>query len=201
MTAPDSRLRIRLLAALTTVAGFAACAPPPPSTQEDPVARGRYLVGIGGCGDCHTPKKMTAQGPAPDDTMALAGHRSTDTLPPAPAPTGGWMVAANIDATAWAGPWGVSYSANLTPDPKTGLGGWTEETFLAAMRTGKHLGAGRPILPPMPWQGIGAMREADLRAIFAYLKSIKPIENAVPEAILNGPPPTASRGEPRPPSS
>ena len=53
--------------------------------------------------------------------------------------------------TAWAGPWGVSFTANLTPDKETGLGDWTEEQFIATMRTGKHQGKGRPVLPPMPY--------------------------------------------------
>ncbi|HZQ59913.1 MAG TPA: diheme cytochrome c-553, partial [Casimicrobiaceae bacterium] len=83
------------------------------------------------------------------------------------------------DLTAWAGPWGVSYAANLTPD-KTGIAGWTVDQFIQAMRTGKHLGVGRPILPPMPWQQIGKLTDRDLRAIYAYLKSLKPIDNQVP---------------------
>ena len=85
--------------------------------------------------------------------------------------------------TAFSGPWGVSYSANLTPDDETGLGKWTEKTFIDALRTGKHLGKGRPILPPMPWQGIGTATDSDLKAIYAYLRSIKPLKNAVPDPI------------------
>lgn len=84
------------------------------------------------------------------------------------------------DNTTWAGPWGVSFAANLTPDKETGLGYWKAETFIAALRTGKHQGTGRNILPPMPWPGIGQMTDTDLEAVFAYLKTLKPIKNAVP---------------------
>jgi hypothetical protein len=82
--------------------------------------------------------------------------------------------------TAWVGPWGVSYSANLTPDENTGIGLWTEDMFVEAMRSGKHMGAGRPILPPMPWMFIANLTLEDQKAIFAYLKSLKPIKNTVP---------------------
>jgi hypothetical protein len=82
--------------------------------------------------------------------------------------------------TAWAGPWGGSYAANLTPDEATGLGIWTEELFIQALRSGKHMGVGRDILPPMPWQNCAVLTDSDLRAIFAYLRSIPPIRNSVP---------------------
>src|SRR5204862_295164 len=78
--------------------------------------------------------------------------------------------------TAWAGPWGISYGANLTPD-KPGIGAWTADLFIKTMRTGKHLGVGRQILPPMPWQQIGRLTDRDLRAEYTYLRSFTPIEN------------------------
>ena len=84
------------------------------------------------------------------------------------------------DMTTWAGPWGVSYAANLTPDPTTGLGAWNEQMFIGALRNGKHMGSGRPVLPPMPWQAFRNFTDADLKAIFAYLRTLKPIKNAVP---------------------
>ncbi len=87
----------------------------------------------------------------------------------------------NGHLTAWAGPWGVSYAANLTPDKRTGLGAWTADQFIKTMRTGKHLGVGRPLLPPMPVEAIGALTDADLRALFAWFQSIKPVENQVPQ--------------------
>jgi len=89
---------------------------------------------------------------------------------------------ASNDATAWVGPWGISFAANLTPDA-TGLGGWTEEQFIQTMRTGKHLGVGREILPPMPWFGVAALPDEDLKALFAYLQSLKPISNNVPQPL------------------
>jgi hypothetical protein len=89
--------------------------------------------------------------------------------------------------TAFRGPWGTSYAANLTPH-ETGLGTETEAMFVASMREGKHFGTGRPVLPPMPWPGVGKMTDEDLRAVWAYLRSIPPIENTVPEPA---PPPAA----------
>jgi hypothetical protein len=148
------------------------------------VDRGEYLVTIGGCNDCHSPKVMTAEGPVPDQARLLSGHPADEQVTPmlegALSPTG-WIAACNGHMTAWVGPWGVSYAVNLTPHPVTGTGSWTPEAFIKAMRTGKHLGAGRLILPPMPWQGIGKMTDGDLRAMFAYLQSLKPIDNQVPQ--------------------
>lgn len=83
--------------------------------------------------------------------------------------------------TAYVGTWGgVTCSQNLTPVENTGAGLWTEKMFRSAMRTGKHMGMGRPIMPPMPWPGAGGLSGEDLAAVFAYLKSIPPIKNAVP---------------------
>ena len=81
------------------------------------------------------------------------------------------------------GPWGTSFAANITPDNATGIGGWTAEHFIKTMRTGKHLGIGRPLLPPMPWFDIAVLNDADLKAIYVYLKSMKPVQNAVPAPI------------------
>jgi cytochrome c len=87
--------------------------------------------------------------------------------------------------TAWTGPWGVSYTANLTPDP-SGLGAWNEDIFINTMRTGKHWGQGRPILPPMPWFNYAKMTDDDLKAVFAYLQSIPPVHNHVPQPVPPG---------------
>ena len=100
-----------------------------------------------------------------------------------------WAIMASMELTAWTGPWGVSYAANLTPDPATGLGGWTEEMFMKTLRTGKHMGTGRQILPPMPWEMNGKMKDQDLKDVFAYLKSIPPIKNLVPQPV----PPAAGK--------
>jgi hypothetical protein len=150
--------------------------------------RGEYLVNFGGCHDCHSPKVMTANGPAPDKTRLLSGHPADAQLPAlppgliGPAPSQ-WAAITNGDLTAWVGPWGTSFAANLTPDAATGLGGWTVDQFIKTMRTGKHLGVGRAILPPMPWFDVAVLTDPDLKAMFAYLKSMKPIQNPVPAPI------------------
>jgi hypothetical protein len=92
--------------------------------------------------------------------------------------------------TAWSGPWGQSFAANLTPDKNTGLGIWTEDMFIKAIRTGKHMGTSRDILPPMPWQAFAQMTDADLKGIFAYLQSIPAVTNHVPDPI---PPPAGAK--------
>lgn len=161
------------------------------ATAAVSVERGQYLVETaGGCHDCHTPKVMGPAGPALDTTRLLAGHPADRPVPtfPAQALSGEtWVAASNLDATLWAGPWGISFAANLTPDA-SGLGNWTADMFIQAMRTGRHAGApdGRMILPPMPWQNYGQMTDEDLRSMFMYLQSIRPIANAVPAPM---PPP------------
>jgi cytochrome c553 len=136
------------------------------------VERGRYLVRITGCHDCHSPK---VEGMTPDLNRALSGRPGTTPLPSA---TKG-EVHASLDLTAWTGPWGFSVASNLTPDAATGLGTrYTETTFISTMRTGKKPN-GTPIMPPMPSEVYQNMTDDDLRAIFAYLRTIKPITNAV----------------------
>ena len=150
------------------------------------VERGKWLVNLGGCNDCHSPKVFTPQGPIPDTTKLLSGYPAHLKLPEVPAGViapDKWGALATNDLTGWAGPWGVSLGSNLTPEILTGLGSWTDEMFVKAMRTGKHMGEGRDILPPMPWPGYAQLSDDDLKAIFAYLKSLKPIENAVPDPI------------------
>ena len=145
--------------------------------------RGEYLVTIGGCNDCHTPWKMGQNGPEPDVSRLLSGHPETLAMTTAPQQAGPWMAAIAGTFTAWAGPWGVSFTTNLTPDPETGLGSWTEQNFIEAMRTGRHQGRGRQILPPMPWQNYGKATDADLKAIFAYLRTVPAIRNRVPDPL------------------
>jgi hypothetical protein len=82
--------------------------------------------------------------------------------------------------TAFSGPWGVSYTFNLTPEPNTGLGIWTEEMFVQAIRTGRHMGVSRPINPPMPWPAYRNASDEDLKSVYAYLRTITPIVNHVP---------------------
>ena len=159
------------------------------AAQQAVVKRGEYLVNIGGCNDCHTPFKMGPNGPEPDRTRLLSGHPEALQMPPAPKlPNGPWVWIGAGTNTAFAGPWGVSYAANLTPERLTGIGIWNEETFIRTIRTGRHWGVSRPILPPMPWQNVAGLTDSDLKAVFAYLRSIKPIKNQVPDAVLAPPP-------------
>jgi mono/diheme cytochrome c family protein len=173
-------------AAVLTTAALAlpaAAADTPTTSQDDKVGRGKYLVTIAGCNDCHTPWKMGPTGPAPDMSRMLSGHPESFQLPPAPAPQGPWLVSAAATNTAWSGPWGVSFTANLTPDAETGLGKWTLRNFVDTIRSGRHMGRGRQILPPMPIPMYKHMTDEDLEAVFAYLKSIPAVSNRVPEPL------------------
>ena len=127
-------------------------------------ARGKYLVDIAGCHDCHTPHKMGPDGPEPDMSLMLSGHPASMTLPPPPPMSGPWLFAGIGPFTAWAGPWGISYTRNLTPDRETGLGSWTEQQFVETIRNGRQQGRGRQLLPPMPWPAYRNMTDADLKA-------------------------------------
>jgi hypothetical protein len=143
--------------------------------------RGRYLVTVIGCNDCHTPLKMGPKGPEPDMSRFLSGHPEQMGALPAVAPRGPWLWAGAATNTAFSGPWGISYAANLTPDQNTGLGIWTEDMFVKALRTGRHMGVSREILPPMPWQSFRTATDEDLKSIYAFLRSIKPLTNHVPD--------------------
>lgn len=155
--------------------------------QGDLLERGKYLITAGHCYDCHTPKKMTPNGPVDDSSRTLSGHPANEPLPPIDANAlkpGNW-VGFSPTFTAIVGPWGVSYTANLTPDSATGLGAWSEEVFIKTLRTGKHLGQenGRAILPPMPWYNLAKLKDEDLKAIYTYLRSLPPISNRVPAPV------------------
>lgn len=154
------------------------------ATPEDPVARGSYLVNSLGCADCHAPKRMGAHGPEPDSARFLSGSPEDSKLPAPPSlPPGPWVATTSWDMTAWAGPWGISYASNLTPDEGTGIGMWTEEMFIGAIRNGKKMGVGRGLLPPMPWPVYRNFSDADLKAMFAYLKSLPAVSNRVPDPL------------------
>lgn len=162
-----------------------------PSTSEadaDKLARGKYLVTVAVCNDCHTPWKQGINGPEPDMSRMLSGHPADMSLPPPPKPDEPWIVSAAATNTAWSGPWGISFTANLTPDPETGLGKWTQRNFTETIRTGRHMGRGRAILPPMPIAMYKHFTDADLEAIFTYLQSIPAVKNRVPEPIPPGEP-------------
>lgn len=155
---------------------------------QDLVARGKYVVMVSACHDCHTPWVMGPNGPEPDMSRMLSGHPEGTELPTAPPATEHWVMRTSATNTAWSGPWGTSFTANLTPDPETGLGRWTLRNFKETIRTGRHMGRGRAILPPMPIPMYRNFSDADLEAIFAYLQSIPAIRNRVPEPL----PPDAS---------
>jgi hypothetical protein len=172
------------LAALPARAAGPAAPAAPAAPADAQVARGAYLVKIMACNDCHTPWKMGPRGPEPDMSRALSGHPQDMAMPAPPAlGQGPWVWAGAGSNTAYAGPWGVSFAANLTPDRETGLGAWTAETFITALRTGRHEGQGRPILPPMPYPQYRQATDEDLRAVFAYLQSLPPIRNRVPQPV------------------
>jgi hypothetical protein len=177
--------RIVASIALAAAAALAAEAAPDPaaSTPEARIELGRYIVETSGCNDCHTPWHMTEEGPGPDMSRMLSGHPAGMEVPPPPEPVGPWIASNTATNTAWAGPWGISFSANLTPDDETGTGKWTEQEFIDTLRSGRHLGRGREILPPMPWPVYGKKTDEDLAAIYAYLQSIPPIKNKVPDPV------------------
>ncbi len=157
-----------------------------PASKEEKIKKGAYLVQAAGCGDCHSPKVMTAMGPVPDTTRLLSGHRSTVPLPPVneEAMKAGWALFAP-EGTAAVTPVGIAYAANLTPDA-TGLGGWTLDQFRKAFTEGKWKGLdnSRPLLPPMPWQNYRNMQADDVAAIFEYLQSLPPVQNQVPVSTV-----------------
>jgi hypothetical protein len=156
------------------------------STELSPAERGKYLVMAGGCGDCHSPKVFSANGPVPDVARLLSGYPANTKLPEIPKGILGpaqWGAITTNDMTAWVGLWGVSFSYNLTPHPTTGIGNWDEALFIQSLRTGKFMGTSRDMLAPMPWQELGKMTDADLKAMFAYLRSLPPIDNAIPAPI------------------
>ncbi|HEX5669837.1 MAG TPA: diheme cytochrome c-553 [Chitinophagaceae bacterium] len=141
---------------------------------------GEHLVTIGGCHDCHTPKKMTPMGPVDDSSLLLSGHPEAMPAPDVDRKkleTQGFILTATF--TSWVGPWGISYSANLTPDP-TGTGNWTEDQFVYALRNmiSKGLPGGRPLMPPMAMMPVKHMTDGELRAIYAYLRTVKPVKNS-----------------------
>jgi mono/diheme cytochrome c family protein len=174
---------LTLLASLTlALAADAAFAEEP---AADKLARGKYLVTVAGCNDCHTPWKQGPAGPEPDMSRMLTGHPESFAISaPATLPAGGpWIAAANLTNTAHSGPWGVSFTANLTPDAETGLGKWTLTTFTQTIRTGRHMGRGRKILPPMPIPMYKHFTDEDLAAIFHYLQSIPAVKNRVPDPL------------------
>lgn len=179
---------ILLLTALVTAFIGISCSDSKPGSKREAITsdslikRGKYLVTIAGCGDCHSPKVMTAMGPVPDSTRLFSGHRadakpneiSTDAF------AKGWVLF-NGENTSLATPGFISYAANISSDT-TGIGIWSFEQFKMAMTRGKWKGLdnSRDLLPPMPWPNYKEMTEEDLQAIYAFLQSTKPVKNVVP---------------------
>lgn len=158
-----------------------------PLTDSKLISRGQYLVAITGCNDCHSPKMMTDKGPVPDPSLLLSGHPEKMPMAPFDSVTSKNWLLFNMNLSAFKGPWGTSFAANLTPDD-SGIGNWSEEQFSNALRKGyfKGLAGSRQLMPPMPWQGFAEMTDADVHAIFAYLKSIRPVSNYVPAVMAPG---------------
>jgi mono/diheme cytochrome c family protein len=159
-----------------------------PTPTQSPVARGEQLVRMGGCSDCHTPMKFDAAKhmPVPDMTRFLSGHPEGAPDPEA-APGSQDQAVIGPTFTSFKTGFGIVYSRNLTPDKETGLGAWTQADFVATMRTGHRQGKGRVLLPPMPWMNLASASESDLHAIFAYLQSLEPVHNAVPDPKVPAP--------------
>src|SRR5262245_42140427 len=132
---------------------------------QDPVERGRYLVAIAACSDCHTPGSLLGM---PDMNRFLGGSEVGFELP-------------NL---------GTFHPPNLTPDAETGLGNWTEAQIATAITTGTRP-AGRPLEPVMPWMHYANMRPEDSMAIAAYLKTLPGVMNKVPGPFGPNQTPTA----------
>jgi hypothetical protein len=181
-----------LVASLAIIVAANASRPvaPPPQvmkkmTREEKIARGKYMVTIGGCHDCHTPWIIQPNGqPGPDMSRALSGHPQDFPIArPAKHTSDRFTVSIAPTNTAYSGPWGVSFAANLTPDVHTGTGIWTFDIFKNTIRNGRHWGVARPLLPPMPWFNYREMTDEDLESVFLYTRTLEPISNQVPEPL------------------
>lgn len=155
------------------------------ANTETAVERGKYLVETIGCEDCHSAKKMGPKGPEVIEELKLAGYPQDRPVvrPDNGVIAKGWMVF-SPDIVQSNGPWGVSFAANITSD-STGIGGWTEAQFIKCIKEGKLKGLDntRPLLPPMPWPNFAKLKDDDLKAMYAYLMSTKPVKNIVPAAL------------------
>lgn len=151
-------------------------------SKDSLIARGAYLVNAIGCDDCHSPKRMGEHGPEIIPELRFSGYPAGRPLLPVDTGTikNGWVMF-GPDFTNAAGDWGVSFAANITGDD-TGIGTWSEEQFFKAIREGKLKGldGSRNLLPPMPWFVYKNLNDTDIRAIYTFLKSTKPVENIVP---------------------
>jgi mono/diheme cytochrome c family protein len=155
----------RVLPAAFTALAAMIGSPPAGAADSELVERGKYLVTIASCTDCHTPGHFLGK---PDLTRRLGGSEVGFEIPGL----------------------GVFYGPNLTPDEATGLGRWSERDIITAIRTGKRPD-GRMLAPIMPWAGLATLTESDAQAIAAYLKSLPPVKNKVPGPFGPGEVPTS----------
>ena len=181
LTAIAGAVSIALVACQSAVKGEATTE----ITQDSLIKRGSYLVNAIGCDDCHSPKVFGPKGPEVVAELRFSGYPADRPLQKAElgAVSKGWALM-NHDLTSAVGPWGMSFAANITSD-ETGIGSWSEEQFIKAIREGKSKGQdnARPLLPPMPWFTYRYFSDTDLKAIFAFLKTTKPVKNVVPGPI------------------
>lgn len=157
---------------------------------DSQVKWGEHLVKVGGCNDCHTPKKMGPNGPELDMSLMLSGHPAQ--MPPVdfdPKEAAKKNLIVTQTFTSWTGPWGTTYAPNLTSD-STGIGNWKEEQFVKCLHEKKWMGLDntRPLMPPMSLMPVTEMSDDELKAIFAYLKTTPAIKNVAPQAALLPPP-------------
>ena len=136
-----------------------------------------------GCHDCHTPMKIGPNGPEQD--MARAPQRPPGERRGAAGANlpAGYLAVIGATFTSFSGPWGTSFTRNLTPDKETGLGDWTVEEFIATMKTGRERGKGRPGAAADAGAEPRALSDQDIRSLFAYLQSLPPIKNRMPQPI------------------
>ena|SRR4249919_790106 len=163
-----------VLASVAAMVSSVAATAQSPNTQE--IARGKILVGIALCTDCHTPGYFFGK---PDTERYLGGSEVGFEIPGL----------------------GVFHGPNLTPDKETGLGSWTREQIMTAFRTGKRPD-GRMLAPIMPWEAFGAnLTDGDANAIVSYLQSLKPVRNKVPGPFGSNETPTSFVFKVLPPAS
>ena len=173
---------ILLTAVLSTASLGAATGGGADKTQDKKtaqIARGEYLVEIMGCHDCHTPMKLGPNGPEQDRSRALSGHPEDAPVPPDADLPQGYLAMIGASFTSFKGPWGTSFTRNLTPDKDTGLGDWSQADIVKALQTGERPD-GRILAPIMPWKSFAGMTKEDVNAIAIYLKSLPPVKNKVP---------------------
>ncbi|HSC34297.1 MAG TPA: diheme cytochrome c-553 [Thermodesulfobacteriota bacterium] len=192
-------LKFAVFAVLALAAVAAGCnknaaqqaAAPAPATAYTAaqVTRGAELVNEWKCNFCHTPELKGPDGkPMPNPERLLSGHPQDEKVPD----VADMVITSdafmefldNLDNTVWASNDTLVFSANLTPDAETGIGTWTDVEFVGTMRQGMHMGLGRRLLYPMPWQELAELPDADLISIYAYLRTIDPVSNKVPPPVM-----------------